>query len=168
MKRGISSAKLQGRKLISSWLSRIFVHPVVTAPDDPGRLKIKVPLARPPTARDWIVEVPISSNEICRKSSPKPSICLSNSGLSASGVLSLPVNPVPPVVTTTLTSGIEIHWETLALIAYISSLTMALSYSSWPASEMYWLNRSPDLSSASVRVSEMVSTEQEIIDIFLT
>ena len=32
------------------------------------------------------------------KTSPKPGICLSAISLTASGVISLPVRPVPPVV----------------------------------------------------------------------
>jgi len=36
-----------------------------------------------------------------RNNSPKPSICLSSKQATASGVLSRPVNPVPPVISTT-------------------------------------------------------------------
>ncbi|CSB50015.1 Uncharacterised protein [Vibrio cholerae] len=81
-----------------------------------------------------MVEVPISSKETMRNSSPKPSTSLSNRGLSASGVLSRDVNPVPPVIRIAWMVSSAIHCETTARILYISSITICLSASVWPAS----------------------------------
>ena len=83
---------------------------------EPGRQNKAVLLARPAKHLDCIVEVPISSYESCLNSSPKPSMCLSNMGANASGVLSRPVNPVPPVVIMTSTQGSAIQVETIARI----------------------------------------------------
>ena len=67
------------------------------------------------------------------KTVEKPSISFSNSGRTASGVTSRPVNPVPPVVMTTSMLVSAIHARTWARIASTSSLTMARAASSWPA-----------------------------------
>ena len=71
------------------------------------------------TARDWIAEVPILLKLTWRNSSPKPSICLFAISLTASGVVSLPVNPVPPVVimqsisfSFDIDSNVSLIWET--------------------------------------------------------
>ncbi len=61
-----------------------------------------------------MVEVPISSREIARKTSPKPSTFLSNNGNNASGVLSRAVKPVPPVEIIACTLSSAIHLETIA------------------------------------------------------
>ena len=61
-------------------------------------------------ALDCIVDVPIFLKDIKRKSSPKPSISLSKISLKASGVTSLPVNPVPPVEIITSTLAFLIHF----------------------------------------------------------
>ena len=45
-----------------------------------------------------MAEVPILEKLIWRNSSPKPSIVLFAISITASGVVSLPVKPVPPVV----------------------------------------------------------------------
>ena len=82
----------------------------------PGRHTTRVPLARPATQRDCRVEVPISSSESARNNSPKPSTVLSNSTLTASGVLSRPLKPVPPVISTTCTAGSAIQRDTSARI----------------------------------------------------
>jgi len=72
----------------------IFSQPVLQAPVDPGKQNIKVALATPDTARDAMVEVPISSYETARNTSPKPASSLSSNTFTASGVLSRPVMPV--------------------------------------------------------------------------
>ncbi len=101
----------------SSCARTIFSHAVRQAEVEPGRANRKVPLARPANARDCSDEVPISSNEIARNSSPKPGICLSSSGSSASGVESRPVKPVPPVTRMPSMRGSAIHLDTSARIA---------------------------------------------------
>ena len=67
LNRGINSAKLQGLKSASSWSLRISSQPVRQALVEPGSAKISVPLAKPPNARDWMVELPIWASETCRK-----------------------------------------------------------------------------------------------------
>ena len=52
------------------------------------------------------------SNDSTRNISPKPEISLSSNGLTASGVPSLPVTPVPPVVSMTSGLGSEIQGDT--------------------------------------------------------
>ena len=73
-----------------------------------------MPRARPPQARDWMVDVSIFWNESMWKTVEKPSISFSNSGRIASGVTSRPVKPVPPVVITTSMAGSAIQPSTLA------------------------------------------------------
>jgi hypothetical protein len=70
---------------------------------------MKVAFASPPSARDCRVAAPISSQDSIRNSSPKPVISLSSNGRTASGVLSRPVIPVPPVTSTTATAGSAIQ-----------------------------------------------------------
>src|SRR5712691_5029593 len=82
----------------------------------------------------------------------------SNSGSTASGVTSRPVNPVPPVVMTTSIAGSAIQRCTCSRIACVSSRTMPRSANVWPADRMRSVRVAPDLSSASSRVSETVST----------
>src|SRR5271169_3094204 len=82
----------------------------------------------------------------------------SNNGSTASGVSSLPVKPVPPVVITTSIFLSLIHAFTLARIALMSSFTSARAARLWPAPSMRSCNSAPDLSSARSRVSETVST----------
>ena len=88
----------------------------------------------------------------------KPSISFSNSGRTASGVTSRPVNPVPPVEMTTSMLASAIQARTWARIASTSSLTMALAASSWPAAASICTSVSPDVSSLALRVSDTVST----------
>ena len=49
-------------------------------------------------ALDCIADVPTVFKLIFLKTSPNPGICLSAISSNASGVISLPVRPVPPVV----------------------------------------------------------------------
>ena len=51
---------LHGVVLQSSCGATTLSQPVRQAPVEPGKQKIKVPLARPPIQRDAIVDVPIS------------------------------------------------------------------------------------------------------------
>src|SRR5471030_2587448 len=105
-----------------------------------------------------MVEVPIFWKLIQRKVSPKPSIFFSNRDSKASGVTSRPVTPVPPVEITTSTVGSAIHSRSLVTIARTSSLTIARPASRWPSRWISSASALPDLSSASVRVSETVRT----------
>ena len=90
------------------------VHAVRHAFFEPGMQNTSVPFDNPPSARDWIVDVPISSYDSWRNNSPNPSMVFSSNGASASGVLSRPVKPVPPVVSTTSTTGSAIQRDTIA------------------------------------------------------
>src|SRR5690606_9182541 len=154
----MSSAKLHGRVRISSCARRILSQPVAHAFTEPGRQNTNVPFATPARQRDCRLDVPISSYDSIRNISPKPCISLSSSTATASGVPSRPVTPVPPVVITTSTPGSAIHADTTARIAYTSSLTMRFSASRWPLAVTRSTRSAPDLSVASVRVSETVST----------
>ena len=95
---GNNSTKLQGLWFISNWCFKIPSQASVTPPDDPGRAKTYLPLDNTAQALDWIAEVPTVFKLIVLNTSPKPGICLSAISLTASGVMSLPVKPVPPVV----------------------------------------------------------------------
>ena len=57
-----------------------------------------LPFDRTAQALDWIEDVPTVFKLIVLKTSPNPGICLSAISSTASGVISLPVKPVPPVV----------------------------------------------------------------------
>ena len=81
---------------------------------EPGSANTKVPLASPANARDCSDDVPISSKDSARNSSPKPGMVLSSSGSSASGVASRPVKPVPPVTSTPSIAASAIQRETTA------------------------------------------------------
>src|SRR3990167_6014143 len=105
-----------------------------------------------------MVEVPISSWEICRNSSPKPSTCLSSKQLTASVVLSRPVKPVPPVINTTCTLSSAIQVATWARILYRSSLSNTRSAKLWPATVRRSISICPEVSVAWVRVSLTVNT----------
>ena len=78
--------------------------------------KITVLLAKPASALDCTVDEPISWKDRARNTSPKPSMSLSNSGRTASGVESRPEKPVPPVTSTASTPGSAIQAESTALI----------------------------------------------------
>ena len=95
---GNNSTKLQGLCFISNWCTNILSHASVTPPDDPGNANIYLPLASTAHALDCIEEVPTVSKLTFLNTSPKPGICLSAISSKASGVISLPVSPVPPVV----------------------------------------------------------------------
>ena len=70
----------------------------ITPPDEPGNANMYFPLANTAQALDWIEDVPTVFKLSVLKTSPKPGICLSAISSIASGVISLPVKPVPPVV----------------------------------------------------------------------
>lgn len=95
---GNNSTKLHGLWLISNWYFKIPSHASVTPPEEPGNAKTYLPFAKTAQALDWIAEVPTVLRLIVLKTSPKPGICLSAISSIASGVISLPVSPVPPVV----------------------------------------------------------------------
>ena len=95
---GNNSTKLHGLWLISNWWIKILSHASLTPPEEPGRAKIYLPFAKTAQALDWIDEVPTVFKLIVLKTSPKPGIRLSANSSTASGVMSLPVKPVPPVV----------------------------------------------------------------------
>ena len=95
---------------------------------------MNVALATPAHARLCSVDVPTLWKLTRCQTTLKPSISLSNSGRTASGVTSRPVRPVPPVVTTASIIGSAIHLRITARMAFTSSGTMALSASSCPAS----------------------------------
>ena len=94
----------------------MLIQAVLQALVEPGIQKMTVLLAIPANARDCKVLVPISIIEKCLNNSPKPSTCLSNNTLTASGVLSLPEKPVPPVIKIACTCELAIHAETVARI----------------------------------------------------
>ncbi len=112
---------------MSSWCFKIPSHASVTPPDDPGRAKTYLPFARTAQALDWIADVPTVFKLMVLKTSPKPGICLSAISLTASGVISLPVRPVPPVVIITSISSLPIHSFKIFLISSLSSLHIFLS-----------------------------------------
>ena len=95
---GNNSTKLQGLLLIFNWCFKIPSQASVTPPDDPGNANTYFPFAKTAQALDWIADVPTVFKLIVLKTSPNPGICLSAISSIASGVMSLPVNPVPPVV----------------------------------------------------------------------
>ena len=95
---GNNSTKLQGLWLISNWYFKILSQASVTPPEDPGKANMYLPFDRTAQALDWIDDVPTVFKLIVLKTSPNPGICLSAISSTASGVMSLPVNPVPPVV----------------------------------------------------------------------
>ena len=62
---------------MSNWYFNISSHASLQAFGDPGKQKTYFPDTTAARALDWIVEVPILLKLICLKSSPKPSINLS-------------------------------------------------------------------------------------------
>ena len=113
---GKSSTKLQGLWLISNWCFKIPSHASVTPPDEPGNAKTYLPFAKTTQALDWIAEVPTVLRLTVLKTSPNPGICLSAISSIASGVISLPVNPVPPVVITTSVSYTHLTLPTKRIV----------------------------------------------------
>src|SRR6202167_4603012 len=88
----------------------------------------------------------------------KPSIRFSNNGSIASGVTSRPVKPVPPVVMMASTPSSAIHRLTMTRIASTSCTMISRAARLCPAATIRSASVAPDLSSASERVSEIVST----------
>ena len=95
---GNNSTKLHGLWFISNWYFNICSHASVTPPDEPGNANIYFPFDKTAQALDWIADVPTVFILTFLNISPKPGICLSAISSNASGVISLPVRPVPPVV----------------------------------------------------------------------
>ena len=120
---GIISTRLQGLWFISSWYFSISFHASLQALGEPGIQKIKTLLQIPARALDWIVDVPIFFELIWWKSDENPSIFFSSNGSIASGVISLPVNPVPPVLIMTSTLFVliqlSIHSRILSILSGI-------------------------------------------------
>ncbi len=127
---GNNSTKLHGLWLISNWCFKIPSHASVTPPDDPGNAKIYLPFAKTAQALDCIAEVPTVFKLIFLKTSPNPGICLSATSSTASGVISLPVNPVPPVVMITSISFWFIQFLKLQqyLLYYLYKFFYQLNY----------------------------------------
>ena len=130
---GNNSTKLQGLWLISNWWIKILSHASVTPPDDPGNANIYLPLASTAHALDWIEDVPTVFKLIVLNTSPNPGICLSAISSNASGVISLPVNPVPPVVIIASIFFFFIQSFNIFLIAFLLSLQIFLSTKLWLA-----------------------------------
>ena len=63
-------------------------QPVRHAPVDPGKQKIAVLFAIPATARDWSVDIPISSFDKARTFRQSPALLYQTKGDTASGMLS--------------------------------------------------------------------------------
>ena len=80
------------------------------------------------------------------KISPKPGISLVNTSFTASGVESLPVNPVPPVkITTSILLSIEQFFK-FFLIKGLSSIIIFISTILWPDLVIFSFKTFPDLS----------------------
>ena len=88
---------------MSNWCFKIPSQASITPPEEPGSAKTYFPLANTAHALDCIADVPTVLRLIVLNISPKPGICLSAISFTASGVMSLPVKPVPPVVIITST-----------------------------------------------------------------
>ena len=88
----------------------------VTPPEEPGNAKTYLPFARTAHALDCIEEVPTVFKLTYLKISPNPGICLSAISFIASGVISLPVKPVPPVVIITSVSYTHLTLPTILLV----------------------------------------------------
>src|SRR5262245_23730120 len=156
--RGSSITKLHGFSRWSSCGIKIFSTPVRTPLVEPGSRNTYVWPHSAASARLWIVDVAMSWYDSQRNSSPNPGIGLVTSGASASGVTSRGVTPVPPVAIPTSTPGSAIHCASCARITISESLTIARAAMRCPTSRRRSAISWPDLSSASVRVSEMVRT----------
>ena len=124
---GINSTKLHGLWFISNWWTRILSHASVTPPEEPGRAKMYLPFANTAQALDWIDDVPTVSRLTTLKISPKPGISLSAISFTASGVMSLPVNPVPPVVIITSIFLFFSQYFRIFLMSFLLSLQIFLS-----------------------------------------
>ena len=124
---GNNSTKLQGLWFISNWWIKILSQASVTPPDEPGNAKMYLPSAKTAQALDCIDEVPTVFKLSVLKTSPKPGICLSAISFIASGVISLPVKPVPPVVIITSIFFFLSHFFKIFLISFLLSLQIFLS-----------------------------------------
>ena len=93
-----------------------------TPPEEPGNAKIYLPFAKTAQALDCIADVPTVLRLKFLKTSPKPGICLSAISSTASGVISLPVKPVPPVVIITSMFFLFIHSFKIIIISSLLSL----------------------------------------------
>ena len=153
---GNNSTKLQGLWFTSSWWIKILSQASVTPPEEPGKANIYFPLERTAQALDCIEEVPTVSKLKYLNTSPKPGICLSAISLRASGVISLPVNPVPPVVMITSISFFSTHWLRILIISFLLSLQIYLSTKLWLAFLIFSTSIAPDLSVSKVLVSVTV------------
>ena len=143
---GNNSTKLQGLWLISNWCFKIPSHASVTPPEEPGNAKIYFPLDKIAQALDWIDDVPTVFKLIVLKTSPNPGICLSAISSNASGVISLPVRPVPPVVIMTSISFWFVHSFKIFTISSLLSLQIFLSINLCLASLIFSTKIAPDLS----------------------
>ena len=132
-----NSTKLHGLWLISNWYFNIPSHASVTPPDEPGNANTYLPLAKTAQALDWIADVPIVFKLKFLKTSPNPVICLSAISSIASGVISLPVNPVPPVVMITSMFSWLIQSFKIFLISSLLSLQIFLSIKLCLASSIF-------------------------------
>ena len=116
------------------------------------------PLASTAHALDWIAEVPTVFKLIVLKISPKPGISLSAISLIASGVISLPVKPVPPVVIITSISFLFIQFFKIKMISSLLSLQIFLSNNLCLAYSIFFTKIEPDLSFSKVLVSVTVKS----------
>ena len=124
---GNNSTKLHGVWLISNWCFNIPSQASVTPPEEPGKTKTYLPFANTAQALDWIDEVPTVFKLRVLNTSPKPGICLSAISFIASGVISLPVKPVPPVVMITSMFSWFIQLFNIWIISSLVSLQIFLS-----------------------------------------
>ena len=93
---------------------------------------------------------------------------LSAISLTASGVMSLPVRPVPPVVMITSISSLRIHSFKIFFISSLSSLHIFLSNRMCEASSIFLTKIAPDLSFSKVLVSVTVKIAILTFIIFVT
>ena len=110
-----------------SWCTKILSQASVTPPEEPGKANMYLPFAKTAHALDWIDDVPTVLRLITLKISPKPGISLSAISFIASGVMSLPVNPVPPVVIITSIFFFFNQYFRIFLISFLLSLHIFLS-----------------------------------------
>ena len=155
---GNNSTKLQGLWFTSSWWIKILSQASVTPPEEPGKANIYFPLERTAQALDCIEEVPTVSKLKYLNTSLKPGMCLSAISLRASGVISLPVNPVPPVVMIASISFFSTHWLRILIISFLLSLQIFLSTKLCLAFLIFSTKIFPDLSVSNVLVSVTVKS----------
>ena len=139
--------------MFAKWCCRILSPAPYIIKIEPGNAKIYLPFANTAQALDCIADVPTVFKLIFLKTSPNPGICLSEISSIASGVISLPVNPVPPVVITTSIFFLLIHSFKIITISSLLSLQIILSVKLWLASSIFLTRIAPDLSLSNVLVS---------------